>query len=302
MKKKILILGGSSVIGFKLLKYCINNQFNVEYTYFRNQFSINNKGFCLDITNKETIQNIISKIKPNIVIHAAALTNVDLCETDHTLADRINVDGTNNIIDACKKINSKIVYISSSYVFNGNRNEFFEYDKTFPSNYYGITKAKAEKLIQNSGLDHLILRTDQPYCWMESWQRVNSVIRVIRAMKSHEIFREITDWYSNPTYVPNFVEATIRLIDSNLSGIYHIVGRDFISRYQWSLLVCDVFKLNKKLLVPITSDFLKLPAKRYNIKLNCDKIFKDTHVKMIGVKNGLIQMLQDNKDYSTSLL
>lgn len=294
-RKKILILGGSSVIGFKLLKHCINNQFNVEYTYFKNQTSFNNKGFCLNIIDKEATQNLISKIKPNIVIHTAALTNVDLCETDHRLADMINVNGTNNIIDACKKINSKIVYLSSSYVFNGNKNEFFEYYKINPANYYGITKAKAEELTQNSGLDYLIIRTDQPYCWVENWQRANSVIRVIRAMQSHEIFREITDWYSNPTYVPNFVEAIIRLIDLNLSGIYHIVGPDFISRYQWSSLVCDVFKLNKKLLIPITSDFLKLPAKRYNTKLNCDKIFKDTGIKMIGVKDGLIQMLKNSE-------
>ena len=294
-RKKILILGGSSVIGFKLLKYCINNHFNVEYTYFKNQISFNNKGFCLNITDKEATQNLISKIKPNIIIHTAALTNVDLCETDHKLADMINVNGTNNIIDACKKLIVKFVYLSSSYVFNGNKNEFFEYCKSSPANYYGVTKAKAEELIQNSGLDYLILRTDQPYCWVESWQHVNSVIRVIRAIQSHEIFREITDWYSNPTYVPNFVEATIRLIDLNLSGIYHITGPDFISRYQWSSLVCDVFKLNKKLLIPITSDFLKLPAKRYNTKLNCDKIFKDTGIKMIGIKDGLTQMLKNSE-------
>ena len=111
----------------------------------------------------------VIKLNPDIVIHTAALTNVDLCETNNVLANLINVQGTKNIVDGCMKIQSKIIFISTSYVFDGNSDQYFEEDLPNPTSYYGITKYESEKIIQNSNLDFLILRTDQPYCWIEKW-------------------------------------------------------------------------------------------------------------------------------------
>ena len=95
---KILIVGGSGVIGFKLVEFFNKNQKNVEYTYYKNKLNFSN-GHYLDITDKKSTIELFTKINPDIVIHTVALTNVDLCETDNDLADLINVEGTKNILD-----------------------------------------------------------------------------------------------------------------------------------------------------------------------------------------------------------
>ena len=142
----------------------------------------------------------------------------------------------------------------------------------------------------------MILRTDQPYCWNEKWQRTNSVIRVIDSLKKNQIFNEVIDWYNSPTYVPDFVIATKKLIQKDSEGIFHLVGSDFIDRYNWSLRVADIFHLKKELLKPINSSELKLPEKRNNIKLNNNKLFQETGYRMLGVEEGLKKMAEEYFD------
>jgi dTDP-4-dehydrorhamnose reductase len=290
---KILVIGGSGVIGYKIFKYIVEKKINAQYTYFMNKPSCD-KGNHLDITKKEDTIKLITTINPDIVIHATALTNVDLCETNTTLTDTINVEGTANVIEGCQITHSKLVYISTSFVFDGRKQLYSEEDIPSPATYYGKTKYKGEELTKNSGLPYLILRTDQPYCWIEKWQHTNSVLRVIETLKSGKTLKEITDWYNTPTYVPDFVQATWKLLETKSTGTFHLVGSDSINRFNWALLIADVFNLDKKLIEPITSDVLNLPAKRANVNLSNKKLSEKTGIHMLGVKEGLIQMLNTN--------
>jgi len=296
MSTSFFITGGSGMIGSKILEGFRECKLKVDYSYFNNIPPLHD-GFHLDISKNEQTIKLFKKLHPKIVIHSAALANVDLCETNHELADSINVVGTQNIVEACNEINSKIVYISTSFVFDGNKSEYFESDEINPTTYYGSTKQKSEEIIKNSGLDYLILRTDQPYCWTEEWQRMNSVIRMLKTLGSSKKLNEIVDWYNNPTYVPNFVEVAKKLIDENEKGIFHLAGSDFINRYEWALIVAEIFGLDKKLIEPINSKVLELPAKRKNIKLNNEKILKKTGIKMDGIKEGIKKMFDDKKNY-----
>jgi len=292
---KILIIGGSGLIGTKLLQhYKKKKNTDVEFTFLKNNIPIAN-GHQLDITENDNTINLISKINPDVVIHTVALTNVDLCETDKALADSINVLGTQNVVEGCKNTKSKLVYISTSFVFDGKKQNYVENDTPSPVTYYGITKLKGEELVQNSNLPNLILRTDQPYCWTEQWNHTNSVIRVLDNLRSDKIHNEITDWKNTPTYVPDFVNAASQLLDSNESGIFHVVGPDFINRYDWSLLTAEIFGLNKNLIKPITSESLNLPATRVNVNLSNQKLQKKTGITMMGVKEGLLHM-KSNKN------
>ena len=292
MSLKILLTGGSGMIGTKILSKFIERNTEINYTFLKNSTPFEN-GHHLDISCRKDTLELLNKINPDIVIHSAALANVDLCETNHKLADLINVKGTENIVEGCKIIKSKVVYISTSYVFDGKKDQYYEDDDPSPTIYYGITKYRAEEIVKNSNLDYLILRTDQPYCWVEKWQRINSVIRVIQTLGSSKILKEITDWYNKPTYVPNLVEALIKLLKFKQSGIFHLVGSDFINRYIWALSVAEFFGLNKNLIVPINSKELNLSAKRRKINLNNEKIFRKTSFKMIGIKEGIKKMYDD---------
>tara|TARA_B100000029_G_scaffold504020_1_gene582095 strand:- start:925 stop:1803 length:879 start_codon:yes stop_codon:yes gene_type:complete len=286
---KYLVIGGSGIIGSKFNDYLIERKIDFLSTYFQNKPQISNMHF-LDITKNDQVIKTILTFKPDIIIHASALTNIDLCENDKELAFKINVKGFENVIDASKRIDAKIVFISTSHVFNKDKTEFSETDKTKPMNYYGETKKISEQMLINSGLDYLILRTDQPYCWNETWQKTNSVLRVIESISSLQEFREIIDWKNCPTYVPNFVTICIKLIEKNETGIFHVVGKDFLSRYEWSLKICEIFELDKKYLSSIPSKELKLPAIRPNVRLNCDKVFKAVQINLVGIEEGMLEM------------
>lgn len=291
---KILIVGGSGVIGSKFTKQFSLEGFKVLPTYFKHRLNFLNE-CMLDIRNESNVEKIFKKFNPDIVIHTSAITNIDLCETDHKLADSINVQGTKNIITCSKKYDSKLVFISTSFVFDGTKTKYFENDFTNPTTYYGKTKDISEKNIIHSKLDFLILRTDQPYCWTDPGQHTNSVLRLIDSFNIKKHHKEIVDWYNTPTYVPDFVEATKKLIINEKSGIFHLVGSDYINRFEWAKIICDYFNFNQKLIEPITSHNLKLAAKRVNVNLSNEKIFNELGIRMMGIKDGLKSMLEERK-------
>lgn len=291
---KILVIGGSGMIGNKLFNYFKESEWNTEFTYHTNVVPFA-QGHRLDITQKKSTINLITKLNPDVVIHTAALANVDLCETNNSLAYSVNVQGTANVVEGCKKVDSRLVYISTSFVFDGSRGQYTEDDQASPSTYYGLTKLEGEEITKRSGLQYLILRTDQPYCWVENWQRTNSVIRVIQAIQAKKIHKEIIDWYNTPTYVPDFVFAVDKLLHRNEEGTYHLVGPDFINRYEWSILAAKIFGLDKNMIKPIRSDELTLAAKRVNVNLSNQKLTRQTNIPMRGVKDGLLDMKKNSK-------
>lgn len=291
---KYLVIGGSGVIGYKIVEFLKKNENDVEFTFKTNNELIP-KGIPLDITNFESTQKIIERIKPNIVIHTAAISNVDFCETNKKMAELVNVEGTRNIVNACKKINSKIVFVSTSFVFNGKK-KFIEEDETSPSTFYGITKFKGEQIVQKSKLSHLILRTDQPYCWIEKNQHTNSVLRVLQSLKENKIHEEVTDWSNVPTYVPDFVDALYELLKLKQEGIFHVTGPDYLNRFEWAKITAKIFNLNKNLIKPISSETLGLATKRVNGNLNNQKLIGVIGRRMMGVEEGLKTMYEFNKN------
>jgi dTDP-4-dehydrorhamnose reductase len=290
---RILITGGSGRIATNFTRFLLKTGNEVlACDKFIENFIQGSKPFRLDITERQPTIDLIEKLRPEIVIHTAALTNVDLCETDKELANKINVQGTMNIVDACKKVNNKIVYISTSAVFDGSKKIYTEEDTPNPTYYYALTKFEGEKIVSNSVLPFLILRTDQPYCWIERWQKDNSVARVIKKLEADEIIKEPVDWYNNPTLVDNFVEVAFELIKKNKTGIYHVVGSDFLNRYELALKIAEIFDKNKELIEPIKSGDLKLPVKRVNVNLDNRKAQKDSGIKLLGVEEGLKILLK----------
>jgi len=294
-KLKIIVIGGSGMIGYQLVKFFIKNGHNVNFTF--NKKMINDSlSISLDIVDKLKTEKVISKFNPDIVVNCAAATGVDLCEINHELAEKINIKGTKNIVSACIKNSSKIVQISTSYVFDGKKSIYFETDETSGSTYYGFTKMKCEKIIESSQLEYLILRTDQPFGWTEKWQKTNSVLRVINNLKTDDGLNEIEDWYNTPTYLEDFVSATNSLFLKESTGIFQIVGPDFINRYEWAKIVADVFGLDKNKIHPIQSSSLNLPAKRTNIRISNKKLETEIGIKMRGVKIAAEDMLKRIND------
>ncbi len=294
---KILVIGGSGLIGSYFIKAILKENHNLIFTYYINKTHFANSIY-LDVQDRLSTIKTIQKINPELIIICNALTGVDLCEENPSLTDSINVKGTQNIVDGCIGINCKIVFISTSAVFDGRKNEYHENDQTNPTGVYGMSKLQGELIIKNSNLPFLILRTDQPYCWNEKWQHTNSVIRVMDNLEKNLTFNEITDWFNTPTYVPDFVKASMKLIQNNSQGIFHLVGSDYIDRFSWAEKTAKIFNLKRELINPIHSSELKLSVERKNIHLNNDKLFQTIGYRMIGVDEGLQEMydMSNNKN------
>ena len=293
---RFLITGGSGLIGSRLVNL-LSRRHDVHFSFLSHpSFQNECESYKLDITQRESTITLITKLKPDIIIHTSALTNVDLCETNRQLADLINVQGTKNVVDGCMKIDRKIIYISTSNVFDGKKTVFLEDDKPNTINHYGFTKLAGERIVTNSNLPFLILRTDHPYSWAEKWQRksfVNWITKKLEEKKTIEVF---SDWYNNPTFLDDFIDITAELIKREKNGIYHVVGPNYISRYKWALYIAKMIGVDPDLISPAKSNQSELPARRANANLNNSKVQKETGKRLLGVNEGvkLMQKLLTN--------
>ena len=290
----ILIIGGSGFLGYYLHQSLSKLEEKVISTY--NKTMIDEKNFYqLDVRKINDVSKFLIKYKPRIIIYAVGITDVDLCERDKKLANAINVEGIKNIIEHIRDTSSKIIYFSTSFVFDGTKKFYLETDKPNPISYYGESKLQGEKIVQDSGLPYAIIRTDQPYGWKKDWHHTNSVIRVLEKLQGDETYNEIIDWYNTPTLVDDIINATKKLLKNN-NGIFHIVGTDFMNRVRLAEIVANIFELNKKNIKIINSSKLKLSAKRANVRLKSTKDRK-INIKMSGLREGLKKMKVNEEEF-----
>ena len=266
----ILIIGGSGFLGYYLHQSLRKLEEKVISTY--NKSMIDEENFYeLDIRKVVDVSKFLIKYKPRILIYAVGITDVDLCERNKKLANAINVEGIKNIIEHITDTDTKIIYFSTSFVFDGTKKFYLETDKPNPISYYGESKLQGEKIVQDSGLPYAIIRTDQPYGWKKNWHHTNSMLRIIEKLEKNITYNEIIDWYNTPTSIEDIVKMTRKLLEDNYEGIFHIVSDDFLSRVEFAEVVVEVFGLNKNNIKKIHSNELKLSAKRPNVRLKNSK-------------------------------
>ena len=213
-----------------------------------------------DVTKRENIKDIILDFYPDYIINAAAFTNVDLCETEREKAWKINVKGVEYLAEASRIIDSHLVTISTDYVFDGTKGPYDERAKPNPLGYYGRTKLASENVLKISGAYYTILRTNVLYGIANS--HPDFVRWVVYSIKKGIPIRIVTDQVNNPTYIDDLVQAINKVLEYKKYGLYNIGGREFISRYDFSLRIANFFNLDKSLITPIKSDELKQLAKR----------------------------------------
>lgn len=221
----------------------------------------------VDITDYSTIIGPIEKSDAKILIHLAAKTNVDSCENDKKLgkegpAWKINVGGTKNVIEACRKSNKKIIYFSTDYVFDGTKEKYRESDTPRPINWYAQTKYEGELLVKNSGLPYLICRITYPYRAKFSPKK-DFVRTLIDNLNNKERVYLMIDHIFTPTFIDDIAQGIKLLIEKNETGTYHLVGSQSLTPYDAGLLIAEEFNLDKSLIEKTTStEYLKDKAHR----------------------------------------
>lgn len=279
---KILGTGLSGLIGSRV----------VELLSDQHEFEDLSLQTGVDITDRKDVTRKINKSKASIVLHFAAKTDVDGCEKDKQTAWAVNVLGTKNIVEACEKSEKRLIYISTDFVFDGKKQSkdgYIESDKPNPINWYAKTKYEGEKIVQNSNLVWAIARLAYPY--RAYFVQKDLVRSLIEKLKKGEKLMTITDHIMTPTFIDDIVEAINILLKNQPAGIFHIVGSQFISPYEASLLIADIFGLDSSLISKTTrTEYFKNRAPRpFYLGLKNDKIQK-LGIKMKTFKEGLIEV------------
>lgn len=291
----IFITAGSGLLGKALLETCPND-YKLSVTYFPNKpdgFPEGINFFELNITNRDKVLKLIEMIKPDVIIHTAAIGSVDFCEKNKDISWVANVEGTKNIIEAAKECNSRIIYISSNAVFDGNNPPYREEDEVNPLSYYGETKVVCERLIKNSGLENVIIRAILMYGWHNSLERQNIFTWVLDSLSKGTPLKVVNDIYSNPLLSLNCADAIWTVIKKEKTGIFHVAGSDCVTRYDFALKIAEIFNLDKGMLAPVSdSYFAELVSRPCNTCFCTDKMEQELKVKSIGIEGGL-EILKD---------
>lgn len=220
-----------------------------------------------DITDKKKVIELFKHLKPWLVIHSAAYTDVDGCEDNASEAYEINVKGTANIAGGSKIANSILIYISTDYVFSGKKElPYREGDSAHPISIYGQTKLKAERVLKKLTKKNIIIRTS----WLFGEGKDNFVHNILKRAKEVNLLKIVSDKYSSPTYCLDLASAIgniVDLIDSRMwqdkfYGIYHITNSGFCSWYEYAKVILRAAKIRGVKIEPMSMKEIKFRAKR----------------------------------------
>jgi dTDP-4-dehydrorhamnose reductase len=210
-----------------------------------------------DITDPASVVDIVAGIRPDVVIHAAAMTDVDGCERNPDLAFRVNALGTHNMALACERCGAAMVYVSTNDVFDGKLGRpYYEWDTPSPQSVYARSKAAAEFYVRILLHRFYIVRT----AWLYARGGANFVTKIVAAADRLGALRVVTDEVSAPTYAPDLAESIGRLLRTGHYGIYHLTNGGICSRYDWAVKILELAGRGHVPVEPITTDQWPRPA------------------------------------------
>lgn len=271
--KKILQIGTKGQLGWELLRTCapLGEVVALDYP-------------DVDLSDSIGLRELVKNVKPDIIINAAAYTNVDKAESEPELARAINATGPGVLAEEAQKIHAVLVHYSTDYVFDGTKGSpYVETDQPNPLNVYGQTKLEGEQAIAASGCVNLILRTS----WVYSMRQGGFVTKVLQWAREQEVLRVVDDQISSPTSARMLAEITALILAqgrdnvfgylSEKGGLYHCAGGGSCSRYEWAkaILELDPHKEEQvvKELLPAKSSEFSVPADRPMVSvLDCSSL------------------------------
>ena len=290
---KLLITGSSGLLGTKLSELAARKNYEV-YAAYNQHKPLHGAPIQFDASNKKAVEKIFQKIKPEAVVHAAALTNVDKCEIEKELAWKINTEGTKNIAKLCKKHQAFLTYISTDYVFNGEKGMYEENDEPDPVNYYGLTKLKGEESIKNLTDEYCIARASVIYGSIPATGKINFALWLLEKLKNREKAKIVTDQWNSPTLNTNLANMVLEVLERKLTGIFHLAGATRLSRYEFAKFLAENFSLDTNLITPVSSKEFSWAAKRpKDSSLNIKKAQQTLKNKPLKIEQALNKMKKE---------
>jgi dTDP-4-dehydrorhamnose reductase len=294
--RKILITGASGLLGSKLMAIA-RDDFEVLGQYYHEDFSLKGcEAVQMDLRDREKVFTMVEQYEPDILVHAAALRDMDYCEMHKEEAQAVNVDATRNVVDICKEIGTKVLYVSTDVIFDGTRTNYKETDEPSPINVYAKTKLEGEALVLE-GAENIVTRISFLYGWNVSDRRLNFVTWVLNNLKLEAEIDLYTDQYRNGSYMDDVARVFLMMYMRGLKGIYHVAGHNCLNRYEMGEIICEVFGYDKDLLTPTNSANADWTAPRpNNCCLDVSRAEEDLEMNFLPFREGLLAMKKQESE------
>lgn len=264
---KILVTGANGLVGQHLVQELVKHKHEVagigkgpsrvmNFTDPLYQY------FDADITDAIKLEEIVKSTQPELVIHAAAMTQVDQCEEDKQTCYNVNVSATRFIMDVCADKKCWLMLLSTDFVFDGISGPYDEKAEPAPVNYYGSTKVAAEKAIMEYKGDWTIVRTVLIYGQTVEGTRSNIITWVKSNLEKGEKIKVVADQWRTPTYIGDLVNGILLIINGRAKGLFHISGKDWLTPYDMAIATAKFFSLPEHLIEKVDSNTFVQAGKR----------------------------------------
>lgn len=263
---KILITGSNGLLGQKLV-YALRDDSDVALvaTARGENRLVSKDGYTyesMDITNAESVMDVISRHQPDRVIHGAAMTNVDACESEKEACDLANIEAVKHVVAACQKVGAHLTHVSTDFIFDGADGPYKEDAEPNPVSYYGLSKLKGEEVVMASNLDWAICRTVLVFGIVDNMSRSNFVLWAKGELEQGKQINVVNDQWRSPTLAEDLAQGCILASKQKATGVYNISGEDTDSVLGLITTVAEHYNLDTSLINPISSESLNQPAKR----------------------------------------
>jgi dTDP-4-dehydrorhamnose reductase len=288
---KICVVGASGLLGegFQRTSKNVKNEFI--FCYAKNKIP---NAVHLDITKEDMVKSFFQIHKPDVLINCSAITDPEFCEKNKSVASNVNTLGAKRLAQACNNYGSYMIHVSTEYIFDGNNGPYHENDTPKPISYYGQTKLESEKVVLKENQNFCVARASLLYGWSKNKQNLATMI--ISELRNNRQVKLINDLQVSPSYTDNVAEMILELAKLKISGIFNVANSSIITRYDFGMLLTEVFELNKSLIKSISvKDFHWEVPRPHKSGLLVEKISSILRKKPLNVKECLIRMREEEE-------
>lgn len=266
MKKTILITGANGLLGQKLVELLVQESTVDLIATAKGENRLpNSTGYryvSLDITDSGEVNTVFDTYQPHVVIHTAAMTNVDTCESDQTGCELLNVTAVAYLIEACQKHDTFLCHLSTDFIFDGADGPYTEEAIPNPISVYGASKLRAEKLLETSSIRWAIARTVLVFGIVSDMSRTNIILWVKKSLEEGKQINVVTDQFRTPTLAEDLAMGCWLIAQKEAQGIFNISGSDFLTPYEMAIKTANFYGLPVELIQQADSSTFSQPAKR----------------------------------------
>ncbi|WP_422355694.1 SDR family oxidoreductase [Roseivirga pacifica] len=264
---KILITGSNGLLGQKLVQLILAKGEDELIATARgaNRLPIPEEKYTyqsLDITNRADVLATIERFKPDAVVHTAAMTNVDQCETEQEACWKLNVDAVEYLIEACENTGAYLLHLSTDFIFDGEDGPYDEEGKPNPISYYGESKLAAEELLFKSSISYGVARTVLVYGIAHDMSRNNIILWVKKSLEDKKDIKVVDDQLRSPTLAEDLAMGCYLMAKQKAEGVFNISGKDVLTPYQMAIKTADFFNLDISTMTKADASTFTQTAKR----------------------------------------